>query len=248
MTDRKIGQEFLKFTQYEFLEESDQFRGLPQPPLEVPCMDGSLLLKLPSLENLKIPLLDMGEAIVRRASRRSYTGQEITPGELSWLLWCTQGVKEMLSEATIRNVPSAGARHPLETYLSIHNVSGIDQGLYRYIATRHSLQEIRKDPGFAHKLTRACLGQKFILSSAVTFIWTVDMYRSTWRYGQRGYRYIFLDAGHACQNLYLSAESVGCGVCAVAAFHDRSLTELLELDGVDHFPIYLASVGKVEKE
>ncbi|MBN1332325.1 MAG: SagB/ThcOx family dehydrogenase [Synergistales bacterium] len=244
MTDLKIGQEFMKFTQYEFLEGSDQFLGLPQPPLEVPCPEGSILIKLPEPGELAIPTLELGEAIARRSSRRSYSDEEVSQGELSWLLWCTQGVREIFAEATIRNVPSAGARHPLETYLSIHNVSGIEKGLYRYIATRHSLLEITKDPAFDFKLAKACLGQKFVLSSAVTFIWTVDMYRSTWRYGQRGYRYIFLDAGHACQNLYLSAESVNCGVCAIAAFHDRSLTELLQLDGFERFPIYLACVGK----
>jgi len=245
MEKDKIGQMFLKYTQYEYLEGADQLLGLPQPPLEIPLKDGEKLVGLPAPDDLNIPSMPLRKAMEGRSSQRSYRKEDMTPQELSWLLWCTQGVKEVFPEATIRNVPSAGARHPLETYLSVHRVEGLEKGLYRYVATRHSLLEIEKDPHIDNKMTRVCLGQRFVASSAVTFVWTVDIYRNSWRYGQRGYRYIFLDAGHACQNLYLSAAPIDCGVCAIAAFHDRSLTELLNLDGIDHFPIYLATVGKI---
>ena len=66
----------------------------------------------------------------------------------------------------------------------------------------------------------------------------------SWRYGQRGYRYLHLDAGHACQNLYLAAEAIGCGACAIAAFSDEAVDELLGLDGQSRFTIYLAAVGR----
>ncbi len=78
----------------------------------------------------------------------------------------------------------------------------------------------------------------------MTFAWTVDSYRMTWRYGERGYRYLHLDAGHVCQNLYLAAESVDCGVCAIAAFDDEAANRLLGLDGEEQFVIYFATVGK----
>ena len=83
-----------------------------------------------------------------------------------------------------------------------------------------------------------------VAASAVTFIWVAVVHRMAWRYGQRGYRYLHLDAGHACQNLYLAAESVGCGVCAIAAFDDEDVSRVLGLDGEDQFAIYVATVGK----
>jgi SagB-type dehydrogenase family enzyme len=81
-------------------------------------------------------------------------------------------------------------------------------------------------------------------TSAVIFIWVAIGYRMTYRYGNRGYRYMHLDAGHVCQNLYLAALAVDCGVCAVGGFYDDKVNELLNLDGVENFVIYMATVGK----
>ena len=100
---------------------------------------------------------------------------------------------------------------------------------------------------FAHRITSACFDQQFILRSGAVFLWTAVPYRMTWRYGERGYRDLHLDAGHVCQNLYLAAEAVGCGVCAIAAFDDDRMNELLGINGTDQFLIYLATVGKKEE-
>ena len=97
-----------------------------------------------------------------------------------------------------------------------------------------------------HAVTRACFDQGFIRSSAVTLIWVAVAYRMTWRYGQRGYRYLHLDAGHVCQNAYLAAEALGCGACGVAAFSDDDLNRALGLDGEEQFAVYRAAVGKRE--
>jgi SagB-type dehydrogenase family enzyme len=83
-----------------------------------------------------------------------------------------------------------------------------------------------------------------VVHSAVTFVWTAVPYRMTWRYGQRGYRYLHLDAGHVCQNLYLAAEALGAGACAIAAFDDERMAGLLQVDPAEEFVIYLATVGK----
>jgi SagB-type dehydrogenase family enzyme len=96
----------------------------------------------------------------------------------------------------------------------------------------------------AEKAKRAAYNQSIVAKSAVTFIWIAIPYRMTWRYGERGYRYLHLDVGHVCQNLYLSAENINCGVCAIAAFHDEEFNDLLGLNGQDQFVIYLATVGK----
>jgi SagB-type dehydrogenase family enzyme len=187
-------------------------------------------------------------AIERRHSIRSYRRVPITPEELSFLLWCTQGVKEVHgTQATFRTVPSAGARHAFETYVLVNNVEGLEPGLYRFLALTHQLQMVDPDPTIAHRVTSACFDQQFILRSGAVFLWTAVPYRMTWRYGERGYRDLHLDAGHVCQNLYLAAEAVGCGTCAIAAFDDDQMNELLQINGTDQFLIYLATVGKKEE-
>jgi len=93
-------------------------------------------------------------------------------------------------------------------------------------------------------LTEACLKQPHVKNSAVTFFWVAVPLRMVWRYCQRGYRYLYLDAGHVCQNLYLLAESIHCGVCAIAAYDDDLVNQALQLDGEEQFAIYIATLGK----
>jgi len=240
-----IGKEFMEKTKYVYLDESDQEKGLPQPSLELEYNTNAVMIDLPSVENIEIENIDLRKAIESRKSLRKYDDTALTIDELSYLLWCTQGVKQVVSRpATIRTVPSAGARHAFETYLLINKVEGIKKGLYRYISLSHKLMEVSMEPGMDEKISNSCLRQDFIKSSAVTFIWSADVYRMKWRYGERGYRYLHLDAGHVCQNLYLSAEAMGSGVCAIAAFDDDEINALLGLDGVKQFVVYVATVGK----
>ena len=239
-----IGKEFMEKTKFQYLDRSDQFRNIPQPPLEMEYDASRRVMELPRHENIKIRSFDLRQAIMDRRSIRGYSQEPLTIEELSYLLWVTQGVVQVTHGATFRNVPSAGARHALETYLLINNVKDVPEGIYRFLAIENRLVEINTDPDIADRVTQGCLGQDFIRKSAVTFIWVADAYRMKWRYGERGYRYLHLDAGHVCQNLYLSAGSLDCGVCAIAAFSDDHMNDLLELDGVEQFVIYIASVGK----
>jgi len=126
-------------------------------------------------------------------------------------------------------------------------VEGLELGLYRYLALPHELQQIDIDPTIPYRITAACFDQQFILRCGVVFLWTAVPYRMTWRYGERGYRDLHLDAGHVCQNLYLAAEAVDCGVCAVAAFEDDAMNAILGIDGDRQFLIYLAAAGKITK-
>lgn len=244
-----IGKEFMEKTKYKYLEESDQDKGLTQPDLELKYDSDATLINLPSVENIKVRSLDLTAAIENRKSLRKYADDKLSIEELSYLLWCTQGVKQITSRpVTIRTVPSAGARHAFETYLLINNVEGIKSGLYRYVAISHKLIEVNLDPNIAEKISDSCLRQDFINKSAVTFIWSADVYRMKWRYGERGYRYLHLDAGHVCQNLYLSAQTINSGVCAIAAFDDDVINSLLNLDGENQFVVYVATVGKSMSE
>lgn len=237
----ETGPEFIEKTKYPHLSSSEQDRGIPQPPLERPLEQGGMVRSLPPPHCIDTPLIKFIDA---RASLRSYAKQSLNQEELSYLLWCCQGVKSKNKNATFRTVPSAGARHALDTYVLVNRVEGLTSGLYRFLALDHHLQEFMINDDIGKQVTQACGQQEFILRSAATFIWVAVVERMFWRYSQRGYRYLFLDAGHACQNVYLAAESIGCGACAVAAFYDDGLNELLHLDGEHQFVIYLAAIGK----
>lgn len=239
------GMEFMEKTKYKYLDKSDQVKGLQQPQLTLPPAEGKPVHRLPDPGETPRRAVSLWDAINNRVSVRAYSEEPLSLEELSYLLWCTQGVKEAMDRpATLRTVPSAGARHCFETYLLVNNVKGLRQGLYRFLAREHSLQEVDTDPGIAEKVTQACLNQRFVMQSAATFIWTAVAYRMTWRYVERGYRYMHLDAGHVCQNLYLASEAIGCGACAIGAFHDDALNEALQIDGVEQFTVYVGVVGK----
>lgn len=220
--------------------------GRPQPPVELSCPENKERIRLPAPGSVAVSPISLRDAIMHRKSRRLYQKEPITLEELSFLLWCTQGVKRKVpGEYTFRTVPSAGARHALETFVLVNNVEGVPPGLYRYLAMEHLLAEVNTEPYIADRICQACLSQQFVKKNAVTIIWTAVPYRMTWRYSERGYRYLFIDAGHACQNLYLGAEAIECGVCAIGAFDDGAMNQFLGLDGENQFVIYLATVGKV---
>lgn len=159
------------------------------------------------------------------------------------MLWASQGITAQAGKYLFRTAPSGGALYPIETYLSIHRVEGIDPGLYHFDPELFMLERLTK-LSVGEQVAAACLNQKFIASSAVTFIWTSIFHRNLNKYKDRGLRYILLDAGHICQNLLLGAEAVGCGGCPVAAFFDDELNSILDIDTEREAALYLASVGK----
>ncbi|MDV2481324.1 SagB/ThcOx family dehydrogenase [Methanoculleus sp. Wushi-C6] len=243
---RGAGREFMRRTEYGNLPPSDQMLGRPSPPLEVPYTKEKATVVLPAPGSIALPALDLHDAIERRVSTRDYASEPLALSELAYLLWSTQGVKRAVGGVfTLRTVPSAGARHAFETYLLVNRVEGVTPGLYRYLALEHRLAEESRDPDLPRQIAAGCLNQPHIIKSAVTFLWAAVPARMTWRYGERGYRYLHLDAGHVCQNLYLAALGVGCGVCAIAAFDDAAMNRLLDIDGDEQFLIYVATVGKM---
>jgi SagB-type dehydrogenase family enzyme len=238
--------DFLDKSSHSKLSAPPQQQGQPQPPLELPWPEGAEMIELPRPEKLAIPSADLRKMVEQRRSLRHYDlSAALTLEELSYLLWMTQGVKRVTARpATLRTVPSAGARHAFETILLVNRVTGLEPGLYRFIATQHALLRLDAPHNIDVLLTTACNSQEHVLQSAVTFIWMAVMERMSYRYVERSLRYLFLDAGHVCQNLYLAAESIGCGMCALAAYDDGQVNSLIGADGVDHFAIYLATVGK----
>ncbi len=242
---KDIGKEFMLKTQYRYLEPSGEELHLPQPPLELPCPPDAKLIELPRPAAGQIAPVDLLSLIEQRKTVRNYSSQPLALAELGFLLWCTQGVKRVSSRpVTLRTVPSAGARHAFETFILCNRVEGLPIGLYRYAAIEHALLEVNLDPNITEQITAACHDQNQVRTSAITFAWVAVRQRMYWRYGERGYRYLHLDAGHVCQNLYLAAEAINCGVCAIAAYDDDQTNSVLGVDGVELFTIYLASLGK----
>jgi SagB-type dehydrogenase family enzyme len=142
-------------------------------------------------------------------------------------------------------VPSAGCRHALETYLCVLNVEGLEEGIYRYLPVEHSLLFEFAAENLSEKIVEAALGQPFFGKAPVTFIWTAMPYRMEWRYDLAAHKVIAIEAGHVCQNLYLATAAIGAGTCAVAAYNQELMDQLLRVDGKDEFTIYLAPVGKI---
>lgn len=241
----KTAQQFLEMSKTRHMPVSDQSKGLPQPPLELVTPENLPLIELPSPQKISLPGIDLRAAIENRETRRAYSDESLTLEELSYFLWMTQGVKAVTDRpATKRTVPSAGARHAFETWLLVNRVDGLEPGLYRFFAIHHLLARMPAVEDIRQKLTEACGNQKHVFNSAVTFFWVAVVERMTWRYPARGYRYLFLDAGHVCQNLYLAAEQLGCGACAIAAYDDDLVNQNLQVNGKDLFTIYIASLGR----
>ncbi len=143
-----------------------------------------------------------------------------------------------------RLIPSGGARQPLETYLAINYVEGLEQGIYRYLPDVHKLVLVSQPSNQMNQLTEAAVGQRFVGESAVCFIWTAMSYRMEWRYGPTSHKTILIEAGHVCQNLYIAVESIGCGTCAIAAYMQDKLDAFIGVDGKEEMSVYLSPVSR----
>jgi SagB-type dehydrogenase family enzyme len=226
---------------------TDQNTGIAPPPLEKPFAPDSRRVDLTPLHDWRnISPIDLVTAMENRRSHRLFSREPLTMDELSFLLWATQGIRGRPSGSTaFRTVPSAGCRHALETYLCVLNVAGLEPGIYRYLPVEHQLLVLSIENDLTQRVTAAALQQSFVGKAAVVFIWATIPYRMEWRYGLAAHKVIAIDAGHVCQNLYLACAAIGAGTCAVAAYHQDLMDQLLGIDGDSEFTLYLAPVGKI---
>ena len=160
------------------------------------------------------------------------------------MLWAGQGVTSLRQGLALRTAPSAGALYPVETYLVVQLVRDIPPGLYHYGVLGHDLELIT--PGDLRADTAAAaLDQGFIASAGAVFIWTAVFDRSKGKYGERAYRYVYLDAGHIAQNVALAAAALGLGSCPIAALYDDEINALVGVDGRAESAVYMTSVGRI---
>lgn len=228
-------------------QPNGQKQGVPAPPIQKPCPDGATLVDLVSTDTFVVGAMPLIEAIASRKSHRRFTGAFLTLEELSFLLWATQGVRNIVSDGsvTLRTVPSGGARHPFETYLAVGRVKDLEPGLYRYLPLEHKLCLLREGNAVVEEARNASRSNAFVADAAVVFVWTAIPIRAEWRYGVVAHKMIAIDVGHVCQNLYLACASIGVGTCAIGAYSQERMDAVLGVDGSEELTIYAAPVGKI---
>jgi len=179
------------------------------------------------------------EALSQRRSIRAYSGENLTIEEVSQLLWAAQGVTAPWGG---RTAPSAGALYPLELYLVVGDVEGIDKGVYKYIPEEHELEKV-KEGDIRAELADAALGQECVRDAAIDIVFTAIYERTTGKYGERGIRYVQMEAGHAAQNVYLQAVALDLGTVVIGAFIDGEVKEIMNMQEQET-PVYIMPVGR----
>lgn len=241
MTKEKIGDRFQDLTKYG---RGRSGGGPDRSRLAEPFKSYSEALARVNLPELSGEgSSSLWKALGRRRSRRDYARESIAMETLARLLWATQGVTARTSGFLLRTAPSAGGLYPIETYLVAHRVEGLEPGLYHLDVQGQAL-ELLAAGNLEREVLSAALNQEMCASAPVVFIWTAVGARAKWKYGERAYRYIYLDAGHICENLYLAAEDLGLGCCGIGAFWDDQVNELLGVDGETETAVYLAVAGQ----
>ena len=209
-------------------------------------LDGAqLTYALPS------PLTDgkvsVERALFNRRSQRQFVDKAISAEQLSQILWAAYGITQPMPDRPalrggLRAAPSAGALYPFEIYAIIGKVDGVEPGVYKYISEEHKI--IRTiDRDIRDEFSKVALGQAHIKEAPVTIFYSAIYSRMTKKYGDRGAdRYVCMDLGHSAQNIYLQAEALNLGTCAIGAFSDDKVSELFQLPE-EEVPLYIMPVG-----
>jgi SagB-type dehydrogenase family enzyme len=240
MPDTKVGDRFQKETKY------DRQRGFGQGP--DPSSRPNPYKTYPDANQIALPKpgrpaeMSLDRAIRLRRSVRRYSTQELELDKLSYLLWAAGGLQREERGMRFRTVPSAGALYPIETYLVANRVADLPQGVYHYSLQEHALDELRLGE-FGEDTAMAALGQRMCMDAPVVFIWSAIFQRTRWKYRQRAYRYIYLDAGHLAGNLTLAASALHLGTCQIGAIFDDEANRVVGIDGDEESVIYMSVAG-----
>jgi SagB-type dehydrogenase family enzyme len=217
----------------------DAFGAKPKKPEEFKVYKGAEKMELPKPEYRGVTV---EEAIDRRRSVRDYSNKAITKAQLSQLLFSAQGTTGSSFGKGLRAAPSAGALYPFEVYVVVNNVEDLPRGIYHYSVRDHTLEVVKKGD-FREQIADAGLKQGMLGEAGVTFVLSAIFDRVCCKYGQRGYRYVYMEAGHISQNIYLESVSLGLGSVCAGAFLDEKVNELIGVDGRSEAAIYLHAVG-----
>jgi SagB-type dehydrogenase family enzyme len=184
------------------------------------------------------PRCSLWAAFERRQSRRDFDGAWLAERSLATVLDSGYGMRA----GNGRRVPSGGALYPLELYVAAHRVDGVDAGVYRFDPRRHALEELdRSDPWTA--LEAACVFPGLLEGAAAVVLVVAVFGRTRFKYGQRGYRFALLEAGHVVQNVVLAAAALDLPALPLGGFYDAQVDALLDIDGVEESVVYGVVVG-----
>jgi|LSQX01.3.fsa_nt_gb SagB-type dehydrogenase family enzyme len=239
--EQNAGDIFIEATKYPLTKTTDAALGRPETARPIPS--GNTRILPDPLKNHHS--VDLTTALQNRRSLRMFTGSAITEEQLSYLLWAAQGITG--ESEMFRSSPSAGAIHPIDIYIAIQKVTGLPIGIWRYYPKDHMLELIEEGPNAISALGKACMMQPAVLRAPVLFCFVATPYRTVWKYGIRGYRDIFLDAGHICENLYLAGTQEELGICGIGAFYDDDAHKALRLSEEQIF-LYAAACGHPKRQ
>ena len=237
--DSGIGDEYQERTKYsrgrilgglDWSAKPDTYKNLDAEKLDLPSpqMDGGS------------PFWELVEG---RRSIRRFASEALSLAELSQLLWATQGITAERGGYQLRASPSAGALYPIETYVVANAIAQLAPGVYHYWIPGHKLELVRAGE-FRREVAASALDQEVAYRAPCVFIWTAVFQRSKWKYRQRAYRYVYLDAGHIAQNLALASVALGLGSCQIGALYDEEVNDLVGVDGREESAVYMSAVGK----
>jgi len=202
------------------------------------------LMKTPE-QKIKLPKprqkgkITVEEALLSRRSVREYSNAPLTISDLSQLLWAAQGIT---GADGYRTAPSAGALYPLETYVVAGRVEDLPSGIYKYDPRAHEVRTVAAGDKRS-ELSRAALDQDFIMEAPASLVFSAVYERTTWKYGERGKRYVHMEVGHAAQNVYLQCAALNLGTVVVGAFHDDGVRKLMQMPAKEE-PLYIMPVGR----
>jgi SagB-type dehydrogenase family enzyme len=203
------------------------YPGAPRVPLPAPDL---------------APARATAETIAARRSVRSYSTQPTTAAELSRVLFLTSGISAGLHGNARRTAPSSGALYPIEVYAVVHNVAGVEPGVYHYAYREHALELVRAGDMREHVVAQG-LGQEFLGQCGAVLFLTMILQRMRPKYQDRSYRYGLLEAGHIGENAYLAATDLGLGACGIGAFMDDQMNTMLGVDGIEEAAVYMLAFG-----
>ncbi|MDP2920044.1 MAG: SagB/ThcOx family dehydrogenase [Dehalococcoidia bacterium] len=206
----------------------------PRPDVKEPAVS-SIVLPAPVLDGSA----SLEKVLYQRRSIREYSSEALELTDLSQLLWSGQGTT---ADWGGRTVPSAGALYPLELYVAVGNVKNLAPGIYKYEPVYHTLKKTG-DADIREKLFQASLNQSCVKDAAIDIVIAAVYERTTVKYGERGVRYVYLEAGHAAQNICLQATALGLGAVTVGAFYDEQVSDIIGLSEGEN-PLYVIPVGR----
>ena len=247
---QQICDEFMAATSYELEGFDEVWAGRtgadePKPEVYTTHPEAEHVVSLGEPEMPEGP--NLWQLLKTRRSRRNFLDQPLTFNQLNLLLWSGQGITADMGPYQLRTAPSAGALYPIETYVAVNAVEGLEPGIYHLNVADWSLEAIKLG---CHReaVHRVLRGQSMTELAAVNLIWVANIPRCRVKYYERAYRYIFWDSAMVAENLLLAAESLELGACVMGSWYDDLAHELLGLDGRDHVSVLTASVGPVRGE